>query len=212
MSYKLKREQIRSLRDVAYDAIKEAILSNEIAPGEKLTESAISSQLGISRGPIREALRQLERDGLVQSQPYKGTVVAEFSTEEADKVFTPIRQLIENYACCRAAELFTPNDYAFLEGCILEMETNCTQRDLKAISQNDSDFHRYIVAKCTSGVLTSIWESLAAHFYGRIIFQNRLKCEKPEFTYIPEEHRELLAAIKSGNCDVICDTIKVHIQ
>ncbi|MCI8398487.1 MAG: GntR family transcriptional regulator [Oscillibacter sp.] len=63
MEYKLKREQVKSLRDVAYEAMKEAILSGDIAPGEKLTETDLSNQLSISRGPIREALRQLERGG-----------------------------------------------------------------------------------------------------------------------------------------------------
>lgn len=212
MSYKLKREPMKSLRDIAYDAIKEAILRSDIAPGEKLTEAKISEQLGISRGPIREALRQLERDGLVQSQPYKGTVVAEFSTEEAERVYVPIRQLIESYAFCRAADIFEDSDYAFLEECIAEMETNCEQRNIEGISRNDAEFHRYVVSRCTSGVLVSIWESLAAHFYGRIFFQNRLKWKTPDFSYIPEEHREILVAVKTGDQSAITDIVKVHIH
>ncbi len=212
MDYKFKRENLKSLRDVAYEAIKEAILSNNIKAGEKLTESSISSQLGISRGPIREALRQLERDGLVQSQPYRGTVVAEFSTEEADKVYIPIRQLVEEYACQRAAELFTEEDYQFLNECICKMDAACAQRDLEAASREDAAFHRYIVVRCTSGMLTSIWDSLSAHFYGRIFFQNRLKEEKPEFSYIPEEHRDMLAAIQSGDQAAISKVIKIHVQ
>lgn len=212
MNYQFKRENVKSLRDIAYESIKEAILSNDLQPGEKLTESDLSEQLGISRGPIREAFRQLERDGLVNSQPYKGTVVAEFSTEETDQVYIPIRQQIERYACCQAIDLFEEKDYAFLENCIREMEENCIQRNIGAISRKDSEFHRYIVSKCTSGVLISIWESLAAHFYGRIFFQNRLKWEKPEFSYIPEEHTDLLEAIRKGDKKAINNLIEFHIQ
>ena len=212
MKYQFKRENVKSLRDIAYESIKEAILSSDLQPGEKLTESDLSEQLGISRGPIREAFRQLERDGLVHSQPYKGTVVAEFSMEETDQVYIPIRQQIERYACCQAMELFGEEDYTFLESCITEMESNCVQRKIEAISRNDAEFHRYIVSKCTSGVLVSIWDSLAAHFYGRIFFQNRLKWEKPEFSYIPEEHRELLEAIRNSNKKAINNLIKIHIQ
>ena len=127
MKYQFKRENVKSLRDIAYESIKEAILSSDLQPGEKLTESDLSEQLGISRGPIREAFRQLERDGLVHSQPYKGTVVAEFSMEETDQVYIPIRQQIERYACCQAMELFGEEDYTFLESCITEMECSFTE-------------------------------------------------------------------------------------
>ena len=212
MNYKFKRENIKSLRDIAYEAIRDAILSNHLAAGEKLTEADLSKQLGISRGPIREAFRQLERDGLVQSQPYKGTVVAEFDTEEAKKVYVPIRQLVEQYACSRAATVFQEEDYEYLNQCISKMEEDCAQRDVETISKDDAEFHRYIVTKCSSCLLTSIWESLAAHFYGRIFFQDRLKQEKPEFSYIPKEHTELIAAMKTGDEQAIMEIIKVHIQ
>ena len=212
MKYQFKRENVKSLKDIVYENIKEAILRSDLQPGEKLTESDLSKQLGISRGPIREAFRQLERDGLVHSQPYKGTVVAKISTEEADQVYVPIRQQIERYACCQAIEKFGEDDYDFLESCITEMESNCMERRIEEISRNDAEFHRYIVSNCTSGVLTSIWESLAAHFYGRIFFQNRMKKEKPEFSYIPEEHKELLAAIRSGDQTEIERVIQIHIQ
>ena len=212
MEYKLKREQVKSLRDVAYEAMKEAILSGDIAPGEKLTETDLSNQLSISRGPIREALRQLERDGLVQSQPYKGTVVAEFHTEEADQVYMPIRRMIENYACCQAAIIFEPRDYEILEEYIEKMETHVAQQDLKGMSQTDADFHRYIVTKCTSRVLISIWESLAAHFYGRIYLQNRVKRGTPKFFTIPQKHRSLIAAIRTQDHAVIAAEIEGHID
>ena len=212
MNYQLKRERVRSLKDIAYESIREAILGGNLKAGEKLTESEISEQLGISRGPIREAFRQLEMEGLVHSQPYKGTVVAEFSQEETEQVYIPIRRQVECYACQKAVQIFEEEDYAFLEDCISRMETLCREKDVEAISREDAEFHRYIVTKCTSGVLSTIWESLAAHFYGRIFFQNRLKWERPEFSYVPEEHRELLAAIRSGNRTAIDSVIDIHIQ
>lgn len=211
MSYKLKREPVRSLRDVAYESMKEAILSGVITPGEKLTETDLSNQLGISRGPIREALRQLERDGLVQSQPYRGTVVSEFRTEEADQVYIPIRRMIEIYAFCRAADLFEAHDYGALEAYIQEMEQGCARQDLKAVSRWDAEFHRYVVTKCTSGVLSSIWESLAAHFYGRIFFQNRVKQGTPEFSAVPQNHRDLLSVMHTGDPKGISSILETHI-
>lgn len=212
MSYQLKRGRIKSLKDIAYESIKEAILSGQLKPGEQLTESEISRQLDISRGPIREAFHQLAMEGLVYSEPYRRTVVAEFSQDEANQVYFPIRQQIERYACIQASTLFSEKDYMFLEECIAEMEVDCREQNIESISRKDADFHRYIVSRCTSGTLSSIWESLAAHFYGKIFFHNRLKWDRPEFSYIPEEHRELLAAIQANDAVLIDSLIHAHIH
>ena len=210
--FKLKKENVRSLKDIAYNAIKEAILSSNYTAGEKLVEAELAEQLGISRGPVREALSQLEHDGLVLSQPYKGTVVAELSDDEYEAVYIPLRRLIEGYACKKANEMFTDDDYKYLLSCTAKMEIACDDKDIEQVSKLDEDFHKYIILKCTSKMLTSLWESLSVHFYARIFFQNRIKRNEPTFEEIPQEHYDLIDAIKSSNSGLIEQTLKAHIR
>src|SRR5579871_6440709 len=72
----------RPLRHDAYDALREAILLGQLPPGTRIVEAEIARQMGISRGPIREAVRQLEQDGLVEYQPRHGVIVAELTREQ----------------------------------------------------------------------------------------------------------------------------------
>ena len=211
--YKLQRRPIKSLRNTAYDEIKEAILSNGFPPGSKLIEADLADQMGISRGPVREALRLLESDGLVKSEPYKGTIVSQRSEEEASLVYTPIRRIIERYAWLKAHEMFGDEDYDFLTKDVEKLEEALKTRDIDAASRIDGDFHRYIVSHCTSDMLTSLWNSLSAHFLGRMYYQNRVQVQQnaPSLQWIPDDHKEVLEAIRSGNEEKIDRLILKHI-
>ena len=81
----------RSRRDQVVEVLRNAIISGAYEPGERLVEATLSQELGTSRGPVREALRQLEHEGLVTSFPYRGAVVLGVSDEEVQEVLIPIR-------------------------------------------------------------------------------------------------------------------------
>jgi len=210
--YRLQKRTVKSLRNTAYDEIKEAILNNGFPPGSKLVEADLAEQMGISRGPVREALRLLESDGLVKSEPYKGTIVSHRSDEEAALVYTPIRRIIEGFACKKASEMFVDEDYEALNKLIDKLQIACDADDYEQASRIDEDFHRYIVSHCTSDMLTSLWHSLSAQFLGRIFYQNRIKKNQPTFEEVPAEHIEMLEAIKSGDPDRIDRMITAHIR
>jgi len=207
--YELKKAKIKSLKDTAYDAIKDAILSDNIQAGTKLIEADLADQLGISRGPIREALRQLESDGLVHSEPYKGTVVAQRSEEEATSVYIPIRQIIESYAWKKASETFTEDDYDYIDRHIKKLEALCNAKEYESASGVDDKIHHYIVSRCTSEMLTSLWESLSTYFYARIVFQNRISQILDDS---PKQHYDMVDAIKSGDHETIDRVIVEHIR
>ena len=212
--FKLQKEKIQSLKDIAYNSLKEAILSNNIKPGEKIIETDIADQLGISRGPIREAMRQLESDGLLHNSPYRGTIVAQRSEEEASLVYMPMRRTIESYACKRASSIFNDDDFDILYGYITELEEICPTRDYTAASRVDDNFHRYVVSKCCSDMLTSLWNSLSTQFYMRILFQNLTQTQQnlPSFDVIPAEHYDYINAIRSRDPDEVDRMIIRHIK
>lgn len=207
--FEFQKKTIKSLKDVVYDTIKEAILSGKLSAGERLIESEISRQMGISRGPIREAFQHLEQDGLVYSQPYKETVVAELSPREADEVYVPIRRIVELYACSRAKEILTDSDYDILKCLIGDLKIACDAGDMVAATRIDAEFHQYIVTKCASQTLLSIWNSISTQISVRIHAQNKYK---NRFDAIPPEHDDLLDAMRSGSKKDIENLLLQHIS
>ncbi len=95
-----------SLKDKAYHAIKAAILSLKLKPGDPLVESDLAQQLGISKTPVRDALLELEREGFVTKVPFKGTYVTEITLKDVREVFQ-VRAVLEGLAARLAAPLFS---------------------------------------------------------------------------------------------------------
>src|SRR5688572_10440706 len=104
------------------EVLRSWIIAGRYEPGERLIETTLSTELGTSRGPVREALRQLENEGLVMSFPYRGAVVLGVSDEEVQEVLIPIRLNLERYSFARALELLTDDDFAELGKQIWVME------------------------------------------------------------------------------------------
>ena len=207
-TFAFKKRTVKSLKDVAYETIKDAILTGDLHPGDRLVESDVAKQMGISRGPIREAFQHLEKDGLLLSFPYKETVVAELSVEEANNVYVPIRRIVENYACSRAADKLSQEDFTHLEGLVEGIERSAEEQDLLMLTKLDSEFHQYIITKCASPTLLSIWDSLSTQIYARILTQNNYKAK---LTYVAQEHYDLLHAMRAGDRAAIAVLMETHI-
>src|ERR1700754_719286 len=105
----------RTLRGQAYDILKRQLLSGEMRPGERVNEVVMAARLGISRGPLREAIRNLEQEGLLTAAPHRGTYVRELNEEEAAEL-QEVRLALETAAACRLARRWTPEAKALLEG------------------------------------------------------------------------------------------------
>ena len=104
----------RTLRGQAYDILKRQLLSGELRPGERVNEVVMAARLGISRGPLREAIRNLEQEGLLIAAPHRGTFVRQLTEEEAAEL-QEVRLALETAAACRLAQHWTPATKAALE-------------------------------------------------------------------------------------------------
>jgi len=206
-SIKLQLQEIKSLKDIAYDAISFGILTGEIKVGTRLIESELSRQLGISRGPIREALNVLEQDGFIQSVPYKGAIVAEISQQETEDVFIPIRKFIENYAFTRAHKILDEKDYSKLGEIIKNIGVAYNNQNYQLATKYDFEFHKYIINKCTSPTLNSIWHSLSARITRKIYLQTM----DSEIAHnIVEQHKNILDCIRNNKVNCLKILLETH--
>jgi DNA-binding GntR family transcriptional regulator len=143
------------LREQVKDLLLERILAHAYAPGERLVETRIAQELGISQAPVREALRDLESLRFVESAPFRGTWVREVSDRELAEMY-PIRAALEEVAA-RAAAVRLDGDVTALER---ERAAMAAARTVREQVEHDVNFHRIIVEAGGNGRLLELWESL----------------------------------------------------
>ena len=135
----------RPIREIAYDILKKAIITGEIPAGERIVETEYADRLHISRTPLREALRKLERDGLVEYVMRRGVVVHAFTTEDVDQIYT-IRNSLEMLTLPYIIERATPQDISALREKLAAMDALMARDDIEGISPLARDFHTSLTA------------------------------------------------------------------
>jgi DNA-binding GntR family transcriptional regulator len=207
-AFQFKTKKSKSLRHVVADEIRQAIINGQLKPGDRLREQDIAIQMSISRGPVREALGQLERDGLVINYPYKETVVAEITIEEIMEVLIPVRYTLESYAIKKALPNFSDNDLAELQAIIKEMERYAEQNDLSKLVDLDVAFHKFLIHKANQMTLNSLWDGIDMRIRLHFMSKGRNYSNLHRF---PIEHQDLLSAIYSRNLDNILEELYRHL-
>ena len=135
----------RPIREIAYDILKKAIITGEIPAGERIVETEYADRLHISRTPLREALRKLERDGLVEYVMRRGVVVHAFTTEDVDQIYT-IRNSLEMLTLPYIIERATPDDIAALREKLAAMDALMKKDDVEGLSPLAREFHTCLTA------------------------------------------------------------------
>jgi DNA-binding GntR family transcriptional regulator len=130
-----------SMMDIAYYTLREAMRDGVLAPGESLTEVELAKLLDMSRTPVREALRRLEVERLVENAPRRGLVVPTMTLDHLIEVFE-IRSVLEGLAARRCAQRMGPNEIAALAACVEQMERALAETDDDLLNQASSHFHR----------------------------------------------------------------------
>jgi DNA-binding GntR family transcriptional regulator len=189
------------------DALREEIMLGKLVDGERLIEDQIARRLETSRGPVREALRELEHEGLVVSYPYRGAVVLGVSDEEVQHVLIPIRLTLERFCFTKALERMTEADFAELAKEVWLMGEGARADDLMAAVEADIRFHEFVLAHSGQPHSAQLWGAIAprirAYFfrYGRVGDLDR----------IAREHGELLVAIQTRQPAVWTRALEQHI-
>lgn len=140
-------------------ALRSAILGGEILPGERIIESDLAARLNVSRGPVREALVQLEQEGIVGRLPHRGTFVTTLSHRDAREIYT-LRALLDGEAASLASSAMTEQDFAHLEDILSEFDAAIGGRDVARIADADRHFHDAVIAASGQRRLTQICSGL----------------------------------------------------
>lgn len=197
----------KTLREQIADILRKKILSGSIKPGERLIEAEIAEMFQVSRGPVREALRQLEEEGLSCYLPYKGCVVREFSYKDMQEAYL-IRSTLETLAV-EVYESRLPEEYAEeMEALLDEMAEAARERDIYRITSADERFHCCIVEASGLGKLLKMWKLLESDNSVAYLTMNR-EVLLP-FERVEVNHRYLLEGLKTNDMEEACRRIREH--
>ena len=187
-----------SMRDEIVDRLGDAILEGQLDPGERLNERVLSEMLGVSRPPLREAIRQLEAEGLVTSVPRRGSYVRTFDGDEIRELYS-VRYAIEAAAAEYVALDASPETISLLEGMLRDIETASSQGD-PAVIHMDLLFHREIVLRSKSVRLLRTWDQILRELRLALLLVDSSFYAS---TFVEKTHRPLLAAIKDKDLERI---------
>jgi DNA-binding GntR family transcriptional regulator len=189
--------------------LRQAIIEGRMQPGDRLLELDLAAQLGTSRGPVREALRQLETEGLVVSYPYRGTMVAEVSQDEIEEVLVPIRLIIERFAFRRAVALLADDDVAALHETCEQMRAAANSGDVERLADADIRFHELVIERSGQTHCLQLWRTIQPRV--RAYFRRDAPGHLSHFA-VAEQHEELLRALTSGDEARLLTAVDAHIH
>ena len=207
--FRFETEKATSLRHKISNNIRKAIFHGKLKPGDRLIEIDLANQMGVSRGPIREAMRMLEQEGVINSQPYKDSMVAEISLEEVLEVLTPIRLVIELFAIRKAMPYFNQTHYEALTEIIKEMKQGAAQNNLYKLVDSDLDFHEYLVNLSNVPNLLGTWTTIYNRIRMHFIADGQTYSD---LNQLWKDHERLLETIKGNNLKEICSELTKHIE
>ena len=188
------------------DILRERIVSGELQPGEHLVEQQLADDLRTSRGPVREAIRRLEYEGLAVSSPYRGAVVVGISDEEVE-VLISLRVTLERFSFRKALRTFGDAELAELNKVVWQMERAATRNEIDGVVDADLRFHESVLEMSGQPHTVQVWRSIdsriRAYFY-------RFDRDR-DLHSIVAEHRELFDALVAGNEDNLLELLVEHI-
>lgn len=199
-------EKIRQ-RLICHDvlsSLRAAILDGTLKAGERINESEIAKQMGVSRGPLREALAELEEEGLVVRYPYKGTFVASFSAQDVREIYS-LRCLLEGYAARLATVNANSQDIERLESIVKQMEETVRGGQLDLLVEKDIEFHHELCKLSGHKLLLQTWGKLLSRVRLFLTLADQVYFD-PD--YIVSTHYPTLEALRKGDPGLAERTIK----
>ncbi len=204
----------KQLRHVVTERIRQAILDGVIKPGEWLRQERLAQELGVSQMPIREALKELAAEGLVEHVPYRGVRVVEFSLEDVEDLYT-LRCFLEARAARAAAERINDEELQALRNLLEQMQQHLADEELPVYRELNRQFHQ-IIAQASRRrylirTLYQLWENFPNMLWGN--FPQTARTSSPERT--PQDiaqHQAVLEALERHDPDAAERLMREHIE
>lgn len=198
----------RPLREIVYEELKREILVGEIAPGTRMMEIELADEMGVSRTPVREAIRKLEKEGLVTIEPRKGAYASDVSIKDMVDVLE-VREDLEAMAAAMAAQRVNEEEKKNLIDATLEYKRAVESEKTEDIIRADERFHQLIVNYSGNKTLVQLFsqvQELALRF--RYLYYDDFS----RYEGMPMEHREIEEAILSGDFDKARVAAGAHVK
>ena len=206
--FQVDMDQYLPLRDVVFNTLRQAILRGELKPGERLMEIQLANKLGVSRTPIREAIRKLELEGLVLMIPRRGAEVAEI-TEKSLRDVLEVRSALEELAVDLACERITEDDIEKLREAAKEFEEVSKGDDVTALAEADVRFHDIIYFATENQRLIQLLYNLREQMYRyRVEYLKREEVRASLFA----EHEHIIECIVQRDKVAAKQAISTHID
>ena len=197
----------QSLPEMIANDLRERILSGDMSEGEPIRQEALAEEYDVSRMPIREALKRLNAEGLIQWANNRGGTVTKHSIEEIGEIFD-LRILIETDLFRRAIPLMSLADFALCEKILDQMETSYDQDDVARWGTLNHEYHSALYASAARSITKDILDriNIQSDRYVRLHLSVIEQREPAK-----EEHRKLLKLARERNVDAACDLLSAHI-
>jgi DNA-binding GntR family transcriptional regulator len=200
----------RVFREGIREQLIEDILSGRLPPGARIVETRLAQQLGVSQGPVREALRDLELFGFVVSSPFRGTQVRQISTEDLLEIY-PVRAALEGLAARAAATRIDDAAFAELEELINTMRDAAARKDQRAHVNADFAFHHTIVKAAGNRMLEHVWQTMRLATT-TFVTHSMHQITHRSLSEIGERHVPVLDALRSRDPEKADAAMRRHIE
>ena len=206
--FQVDMDEFLPLRDVVFNTLRKAILTGQLKPGERLMEVHLANRLGVSRTPIREAIRKLELEGLVVMIPRRGAEVARI-TEKSLKDVLEVRRALDALSVELACDRISEEDIRRLWDACQEFEKAAQGKDASVIAKADVALHDIIVEATGNQRLMQLVNNLSEQMYRyRFVY---IKEENQHDTLVAE-HREIYESIAERNKERAARAARIHID
>ncbi|MFZ5592238.1 MAG: GntR family transcriptional regulator [Bacillota bacterium] len=204
----IKLDNYKPLREMVFESLREAIIQGRLKPGERLMEIQLAEEMGVSRTPVREAIRKLELEGFVVMVPRKGAYVAGISVKDIVDVFE-VRAALEALAAGLAAERATEEELEELERSLVQISEVTGREDIDALVETDINFHELIYKACRNERLVQILTHLKEQITR---FRTTSLSQPGRSKHAVEEHRKIVEAISDRNVELASTLAREHIE
>lgn len=201
-------DNYKPLRELVFESLREAIIASKLKPGERLMEIQLAEDLGVSRTPVREAIRKLELEGFVVMIPRKGAYVAGISMKDIADVFE-IRGALEGLAASLAAERVTEEELESMERELVRTSECIERDDLSALVEVDTDFHALLFRASRNERLVSILSHLREQIQR---FRTTSLAQPGRMRLALEEHKKIVEALSQRDPDLARNRAMEHIE
>lgn len=203
----IKLDNYKPLREMVFESLREAIIHGRLKPGERLMEIQLAEEMGVSRTPVREAIRKLELEGFVVMVPRKGAYVAGISVKDIVDVFE-VRAALEGLAAGLAAERITEEELEELERTLVKTSVGSGD-DINKIIEGDSSFHEIIYKASRNQRLVQI----ITHLKEQIHRFRMTSLSQPGRTKLAlDEHKKIVEAISDRNVELAQSLASEHVE